>query len=90
MTLRGAGYAGLIEAVVAVVTFVFLTMLPWWLAVGLVILAMSVAFLCLHLTGERHRRRIEKAERDAEFARRAIREDRAWSETLRCHGGVIR
>jgi hypothetical protein len=90
MAYRGLTFGGLFEAIVAAVIFVLLTVLPWPLAIGLAVLGIAAVFLNVYVKGERHRRRVDRAERRAELQRDGIRGERERAEALRCRGGVIR
>ena len=72
------------------VVFVLLTLLVWWQAVGVMLLAIGALFFYVHLKGERRARRIRRKEADAELKRLMIRGERERSEALRCRGGVVR
>jgi uncharacterized membrane protein YciS (DUF1049 family) len=87
MAIRGATFGSFFMAIAVAVVFTLLTLLPWWLAIGLVVLAIALVFLNVHLKGERHARKISRAEANAELQRELIRASADRSEVLRCRGG---
>jgi hypothetical protein len=57
---------------------------------GVVAVTLGGAYSWSYLRRKDRLRRVERKERQAEYARRHLRWDRDSAEALRCRGGVVR